>query len=232
MKIADNHKLEFHEAARGLCIAIIAACIACVPQAEAITFDGNTSGSLLTRQGHRVWMRPGSAPITFKWGVGYYSPPSALTFTGTQLRRCCARPVFLTLATLYYFNGTAWGGTQAYFVDLRACSRVHVSIGTRPEFRLRLQVGQHAQLRHSEAERRHCISFKSLSDDHFYCRWRRLHAADGIWIDNGRSSPGSGFSEIDQFFVMRMRGPRHSSVGLIKRSTASVGVRIRAPPLH
>ena len=110
MKIADNHKPR---TAQGLCIAIIAACIACVPQAEAITFDGNTSGIFVNPTGPSGMYATGVDTNYFQWGVGYYSPQSALYFSGTNFTGVSTDQYF-DLGDLYYLNGTAWAGTQAY----------------------------------------------------------------------------------------------------------------------
>jgi hypothetical protein len=118
MKIADNRKLGFSPG-MGICIAIIATCMAFVPQARAISFDGNTSGIFVNPTGPSGMVISGVGTNYFQWGVPFQSFTSRLVFGGNPFSGVTTDE-FFNLGTLSYFNGTAWSGTECFSVDFSA----------------------------------------------------------------------------------------------------------------
>jgi hypothetical protein len=141
MKIKNNLKLEFYPrmrryfrainsssallacGTRGLCIALVAACIAFVPKAGAITFDGNTSGEFVNPAGPAGMVTNfiynwSNGDRVFEWGTavpGYMTSAIGLvptTFAGVQTDQ------YFSLGDFAYRNGEIYDGTQADSVDL------------------------------------------------------------------------------------------------------------------
>ena len=104
---------------RGICIAIIAGLMACVPQAGAVSFTGTSSGIFVSPTGGPGLVTTGVNTKSFTWGTGFQSPPSSLTYTGTSFAGILPEQAF-SIGTLSYFNGTVLDGTQANSVDFQA----------------------------------------------------------------------------------------------------------------
>jgi len=121
MKKLNNRdpSLPLTHLARGICIATIAACIAWVPKAGAITFDGTSSGIFLNPAGGSGLVTTGNGTNFLTWGTGVGGTwPSWLYFGGTNFAGVAPDQAFW-LGGLSYFNGTVLSGTEAYLADFR-----------------------------------------------------------------------------------------------------------------
>jgi len=119
MKKTDNRRAELLPgAARGLCIAMIAAGMAWAPEAKAISFNGMTSGIFGNPTGASTLKTTGVGSSYFTWGTGYQSASNSLQFTGKSFAGVVPPDQTFELGSLSYFNGTVLNGTEAYSVDL------------------------------------------------------------------------------------------------------------------
>ena len=119
MKKTDNRRAELLPgAARGLCIAMIAAGMAWAPEAKAISFNGMTSGIFANPTGASTVKTTGVGTSYFTWGTGYQSASNSLQFTGKSFAGDVPPDQTFELGSLTYFNGTVLNGTEAYSVDL------------------------------------------------------------------------------------------------------------------
>jgi len=117
--VANDPSLPLTHLARGICIATIAACIAWVPKAGAITFDGTSSGIFLNPAGGSGLVTTGNGTNFLTWGTGVGGTwPSWLYFGGTNFAGVAPDQAFW-LGGLSYFNGTVLSGTEAYLADFR-----------------------------------------------------------------------------------------------------------------
>ena len=120
MKIASKSRLDLSRG-MGICVAVIAASLACISRSEAIPFEGSTSGVFNNPTGAPTKVTTGGNTINtcyFTWGTGYYSPSNSLEFTGNSFAGDVPPDQTFELGTLSYFNGTVLNGTEAYSVDL------------------------------------------------------------------------------------------------------------------
>ena len=117
MKLAGKSRLDLSRG-MGICVAVIAASLACVSRSEAIPFDGSTSGVFKNPTGAPTLVTTGVDTKKFTWGTGYYSPSNSLEFTGKSFAGEVPPDQTFELGTLSYFNGTVLNGTEAYSVDL------------------------------------------------------------------------------------------------------------------
>ena len=139
MTIANNRKLEF-SAGMGICITIIAACIAYVSKAEAITFDGETSGIFDNPAGLPGMVANGVGTDTFSWGTAVQpSTQSELKFAGASFTGILTDQSF-TLGNLNYVNGTLLAGTEATSVDLLATLKFTSPVGLTQNLNVALQL--------------------------------------------------------------------------------------------
>lgn len=119
MKI-ENSYLRIKTAAGGICIAIVAAFTSFSPEAEAITFDGSSSGTFENPAGPPGMVVSGVGTNVFDWGIpANGSVTSRLRFQGESF---AGIPLdqFFVIGDLTYRNGTAFAGTEADSVDLLA----------------------------------------------------------------------------------------------------------------
>ena len=141
MKLLNNRKLESNQGirecslpanysgARGISLAVIAICTAFALSAEAVTFDGGTSGVFANPAGPSGMVFTGADTPNFSWGTAVQpSTVSSLTFTSANFSGI-AVDQFFTLGNLGYRNGTLLSGTQASFVDLLASIEFTSPIG-------------------------------------------------------------------------------------------------------
>ena len=152
----------------------------------------------------------------FKWGVPFQSFPSELFFGGIGFAGVVPEQ-FFDLGTLSYFNGTAWAGTEAFSVDLRATLAFTSPLGLTNDFDFdftllnTLNVGSAVQNADS-------VFLASLFPT-------TIFTIDGIdyTLKMGFGSvAGGGFSQIDKFFVLEDRWASAQLVGQITAVPPSV----------
>jgi hypothetical protein len=117
MKTVNSNKLKF-SSGMSVCAAILAAGMALAPRAEAIPFQGSTSGEFKNPTGASTLVTTGVGTSNFTWGTGYQSAANSLKFTGASFAGDVPPEQTFELGTLTYFNGTVLNGTEAYSVDL------------------------------------------------------------------------------------------------------------------
>ena len=198
-----------------ICLAIIAACIAFAPQAKAISFSGNTSGIFVNPTGPWGMSVSGVGTNDFKWGVPYYSVWSELAFGGTNFAGVVPDE-FFNLGTLRYVNGTAWAGTEAYSVDLRANLAFTSPIGLSQNFDFDFTLVNTPNIG-TPTQNADSVYLTSL----FPTTTFTVDGIDytlqmGFGSITGGSSPGSGFTDVDEFFVQEGAWASAQLVGLIK----------------
>jgi hypothetical protein len=117
--VGNDPSLPLTHLARGICIAIIAAWITCVPRAGAITFAGTSSGIFYNPTGGSGLVTTGNGTNFLTWGTGVGGTwPSWLYFAGTKFAGVAPGQAFW-LGGLGYFNGTVLSGTEAYSANFR-----------------------------------------------------------------------------------------------------------------
>jgi hypothetical protein len=117
MKTVNSNKLKF-SSGMSVCAAILAAGMALAPRAEAIPFQGSTSGEFKNPTGASTLVTTGVGTSNFTWGTGYQSASNSLKFTGASFAGDVPPEQTFELGTLTYFNGTVLKGTEATSVDL------------------------------------------------------------------------------------------------------------------
>jgi len=171
-------------------------------------FQGNISG---------VFTNPDTGVVTglgtnnFTWGVGAPPPPSRLTFTGKPFdvnvttgyvygpRARNDREVF-SLGTLDYFNGTIQGGTGANSVRLDVTTQVTSPVGTNPTtFQAPLNLINSPNTSDPIASADSVFLPKNLPP---VVMQTPGGAPITLEIPGFGTTTGSGFSTIDQFFVL------------------------------
>jgi hypothetical protein len=211
--VANNPSLPLTHLARGICIATIAACIALVPQAGAITFDGTSSGIFVNPTGPSGMSVSGVGTYDFRWGVPFNSFQSRLVFGGTSFAGI-APDEFFNLGTLWYINGTAWGGTEADTVDLRANLAFTSPVALTEDFDFNFNLVNTSNFGTPTAD---SVFLTSL----FPATIFNVDGIDytlqiGFGSVTGGSPVGSGFSDVDEFFVQEDSWASAQLVGLIK----------------
>lgn len=208
MKIANKPYWELSRG-MGICFAIIAAWIACAPQARAINFSGNTTGTFVNPTGPSGMVVSGVNTSTFKWGTPFQSQPSSLIFAGKGFSNITTDQSF-ELGTLSYFNGTAIGGTEAFSVDLRAKLDFTSPIGLSKAFDFDFTL-LNTPNTGTAAQNADSVFLTSLFPT-------TIFTIDGIdyTLKMGFGSvTGSGFSQIDKFSVLEGAWASAKLVGLI-----------------
>lgn len=203
-------------AARGICVAIIVACLACATQAGAISFSGTTSGIFVNPTGSPGMVTKGTGTNHFQWGVGYQSPPSSLKFNGLEFAGV-APDQFFSLGTLSYFNGTLLAGTEAYSADLRAILGFTSPMGLTKSLDFDFQL-LNTPNTGSAAQNADSVFLTSLFPT-------TIFTLDGIdyTLRMGFGSvigKGSGYSQIDKFSVLEGAGSSATLVGVITANNA------------
>jgi hypothetical protein len=169
-------------------------------------FQGNISGVFT---GADTGVVTGLGTNNFTWGVG--SPPGRLTFTGKPFdvnvttgyvygpRARNDREVF-SLGTLDYFNGTIQGGTGANSVRLDVTTQVTSPVGTNPTtFQAPLNLINSPNTSDPIASADSVFLPKNLPP----VVMQTLGGAPiTLEIPGFGTTTGSGFSTIDQFFVL------------------------------
>ncbi|TRU63715.1 MAG: PEP-CTERM sorting domain-containing protein [Microcystis aeruginosa Ma_QC_C_20070823_S13] len=171
-------------------------------------FQGNISGVFTNADTGVV---TGLGTNNFTWGVGSPPPPSRLTFTGKPFdvnvttgyvygpRARNDREVF-SLGTLDYFNGTIQGGTGANSVRLDVTTQVTSPVGTNPTtFQAPLNLINSPNTSDPIASADSVFLPKNLPP----VVMQTLGGAPiTLEIPGFGTTTGSGFSTIDQFFVL------------------------------
>jgi hypothetical protein len=171
-------------------------------------FQGNISGVFT---GADTGVVTGLGTNNFTWGVGSPPPPGRLTFTGKPFdvnvttgyvygpRARNDREVF-SLGTLDYFNGTIRGGTEANSVRLDVTTQVTSPVGTNPTtFQAPLNLINSPNTSDPIASADSVFLPKNLPP----VVMQTLGGAPiTLEIPGFGTITGSGFSTIDQFFVL------------------------------
>lgn len=92
--------------------SVAIACLAYVSCAEAVSFDGTTSGIFIGPMGPSTMFKSGVDTRSFSWGTGVGTPPSLLKSFTTSFADSTDQP--FALGSLNYFNCTVRAGTEAY----------------------------------------------------------------------------------------------------------------------
>lgn len=175
-----------------------------------ISFDGASSGRLFNSRGAPNLVTTGLGTSSFSWGSGFASPPSSLSFTGKGLDGAFPEQPF-SLGTLAYFNGTVLAGTEAYSIGLRTTLNFS---GLVQNFDYGFQLINTANTANPLLSADSVFLSSSIPTTRF--------AVDGINYTLNLSFgtvTGSGFSEVNQFFVLEGRS---ASAELIGSITASI----------
>jgi hypothetical protein len=207
--VANDPSLPLTHLARGIWIAIIASCIAWVPQAGAVSFTGNSSGILVNPTGGPGLVTTGVNTNSFTWGTGYQSPPSSLKFTGASFASILPEQTF-SLGNLSYFNGTVWDGTQCYSVGLQANLAFTSPVGLSKNFNLDFNLINTPNTG-SATQNADSVLLSSLFPT-------TIFTLDGIeyTLKMGFGSvTGGGFSEINKFSVLEGASASASLIGKI-----------------
>jgi hypothetical protein len=145
----------------------------------------------------------------FQWGVGYYSPQSALYFSGTNFTGVSTDQYF-DLGDLYYFNGTAWAGTQAYSVDLRTSLAFTAPSGITQDFDFNFGLINTLNTADPWASADSILLSANFPTTSF-----AVEGIDYTLTVGFGSATGSGYSEINEFYVLEDGSASAKLVGKI-----------------
>ncbi|HEY5704335.1 MAG TPA: choice-of-anchor K domain-containing protein [Terrimicrobiaceae bacterium] len=199
----------------GLPVAILAGAVfggsvAFGDTSDKISFDGASSGVLISPTGASNLLTTGVGTNSFSWGLGVNSPPSSLTFTGASVDGAFAEQPF-TIGTLSYFNGTVLGGTEAYSVGLRTSLTFS---GFTQQFDYGFQLLNTSETGDPVRSADSVFLSSSLPTSRF--------TIDGVSYTLKLafgSVTGGGFSEISQFFVLEGGSASADLIGSITTET-------------
>jgi hypothetical protein len=186
-----------------------------------ISFDGASSGALINSTGASNLVSSGVGTNSFQWGSGVGSPPSSLSFTGKSLDGAFPEQPF-SIGTLSYFNGQVLASTEAYSVGLRTT------------------------LNFSEIARNFDYGFQLINTPNTA---NALQSADSVFLSSSipttrfavdgvdyslklafGSVTGSGFSEVNQFFVLEGGSASAELIGSITANIPAVTTPPSVPP--
>jgi hypothetical protein len=209
---AKGSGLALTHLARGVCVAIVAACIACVPQARAVSFTGTTSGIFTSPTGGQHMVTTGVNTQSFTWGTGYQSPSSSLKFTGVSFASIVPEQTF-SLGNLSYFNGTLMDGTQAFSAGFQAKLAFTSPVGLTKDFNFSFNLINTPNTG-TAAQNADSVFLSSLFPT-------TIFSVDGIdyTLKMGFGSvTGGGFSEISKFSVLEGGSASANLIGVITAS--------------
>jgi hypothetical protein len=212
---AKGSSLALTHLARGVCIAIVAACVAWVPQARAVSFTGATSGIFTSPTGGQDMVTTGVNTKSFTWGTGYQSPPSSLKFTGVTFAGIVPEQTF-SLGNLTYFNGAVVDGTQASSVVFQAKLAFTSPVGLTKDFDFSFNLINTPNTG-TAAQNADSVFLSSLFPT-------TIFSVDGIdyTLKMGFGSvAGGGFSEVSKFSVLEGGSASANLIGTITASKPS-----------
>ena len=151
----------------------------------------------------------------FQWGVGYYSPQSALYFSGTNFTGVSTDQYF-DLGDLYYLNGTAWAGTQAYSVDLRTSLAFTAPSGITQDFDFNFGLINTLNTADPWASADSILLSANFPTTSF-----AVGGIDYTLTVGFGSATGSGYSEINEFYVLEDGSASAKLVGKITGKSVS-----------
>ncbi len=150
---------------------------------------------------------------SFSWGTGYYSPPSSLGFTGNSFAGIVPEQTF-SLGTLSFFNGTVWLGTQSNSVGFQAMLAFTSPVGLAAQnFNFDFQLTTTPNTGTAKQNADYVFLSSLLPTTSF-----TLDGVDYTLKLEFGSVAGSGFSEVNQFYVLEGAS---ASANLIGKITAS-----------
>ena len=131
----------------------------------------------------------------FKWGLPFFSFASELSFNGASFANIVPDQ-FFDLGILTYSNGTAWAGSEANSVDLRAILAITSPIG----------LSQNFDFDFSLLNTPNVASAVDSADSVFLTSFFPTTTFNVSGIDytlkmGFGSVTGSGFGDMDEFFV-------------------------------
>jgi hypothetical protein len=214
-KVAKNQSLALTHLSQGVCIAIVAAFLACVSQAGAVSFTGSTSGIFVNPTGGSGMVTTGVNSNSFTWGTGVSSPSSSLKFTGAGFASVLPEQAF-SLGSLYYYNGTVLDGTQALTVGLQTKLAFTSPVGLTKNFDFTFDL-LNTPNTGTAAENADSVFLSSLFP-------ATIFSLDGIdyTLKLGFGSvTGGGFSEISKFSVLEGQSASANLIGIITASKPS-----------
>lgn len=210
--VANDSSLTLTHLARAICIGIVASCLAFVPQAKAISFDGESSGTFVNPKGGPDLVTSGVNTDKFTWGTGVGTPPSMLSYTGKLFAGIVPEQAF-SIGTLTYFNGTVLSGTEATFVALRTLLDFTAPSGLAQSLDFDFKLINTPNNGNDE-ESADTVFLSSLFPT-------TIFTVDGVdyTLKLGFGSVvGNGFSEINQFSVLEGYEAAADLVGIITAS--------------
>ena len=182
-----------------------------------ISFGGASSGVFVAATGAPNLLVSGIGTNSFTWGLGVGSPPSSLSFVGRSLDGAFPEQRFV-LGTLSYINGTVLYGTEAFSVGLQTTLSFS---GLTQNFDYGLELINTANTNDPFEGADSVLLSNSIPTTRF--------SVDGVdyslQLAFG-SVTGSGFSEVNQFFVLEGGS---ASADLIGAITAQLGGSQPAP---
>ncbi|HEY5704588.1 MAG TPA: choice-of-anchor K domain-containing protein [Terrimicrobiaceae bacterium] len=212
-RFANSLSASSTHAARGICIAILAVGMACVPQARAISFTGTSSGIFVNPTGGPGLVTTGVNTNAFTWGTGVQSPSSSLTYTGTGFAGVLSEQAF-SIGSLSYFNGTVLDGTQCYSVGFQALLAFTSPQGLAQNFNFDFQLINTPNTG-TDVQNADTVFLSTLLPTTTF-------SVDGIdytlKLAFGSVTAG-GFTEVNKFSVLEGRSASADLVGIITANT-------------
>ena len=173
-------------------------------------FDGTSSGVLINSTGATNLVNSGVGTNSYSWGLGVGSPSSSLSFLGTTVNGAIPEQPF-ALGTLSYFNGQVLAGTEAHSVGLRTTLNFS---GFSQSFDHGFQLVNTPNTGNPLQSADSVLLSSSIPTTRF--------SVDGIDYTLNLafgSVTGSGFSEVNQFFVLEGGSASANLMGSITANT-------------
>jgi hypothetical protein len=194
---------------------MVAACLAFVSQARAVSFTGGASGIFVNPTGGSGMVTTGVNSNSFTWGSGVNSPSSSLNFTGVTFAGIVPEQTF-SLGSLSYFNGTVLDGTQCLSVGLQTTLAFTSPVGLTKNFDFNFDLLNTPNTGTPE-QNADSVFLSSLFPTTTF-------TVDGIdyTLKLGFGSViGGGFSEVSKFSVLEGQSASADLIGIITASQPS-----------
>lgn len=177
---------------------------------HALAIVGSSSGVFINPGGPSGMVVTGVGTSNFTWGVG--SPPSSLSFGVTAVNT--ETETVFSFGTLTYFNGTITSGTQADNVDLDVLFSLTTPAGVNQNFiyTLGLINTPNTGTANQNAD---IVQFQTTFPSSSFTAGGEHFTLEFLGVG---TITGSGFSTINQFFVLEGAS---ASAQLLGRVTAT-----------
>jgi hypothetical protein len=177
---------------------------------DSFSYDFGASGVLLNATGGPNLSIGGIGTNTFSWGTGVESPPSSLSFVGKSVLGAIPEQPFV-IGTLSYFNGAVRAGTEAYSVGLQTTLTFS---GLTQSFDYGLKLINTPNTSNPIASADSVLLSNSLPSARF-----DLNGVNYTVNLAFGSVTGSGFTQVNQFFVLEGGSASADLIGSITAST-------------